>query len=51
MITGQMRYFRMLTNAVAGGALVSTYHVALEWFPALDSGACSATTPCPAMNR
>lgn len=28
------------------GALVSTYHVALEWFPSLDSGACSATTPC-----
>lgn len=33
--------------ALAGiGALVSTYHVLLEWFPALDSGACSATTPC-----
>ncbi len=28
------------------GALVSTYHVLLEWFPSLDSGACSATTPC-----
>jgi disulfide bond formation protein DsbB len=28
------------------GALVSSYHVALEWFPSLDSGACSATTPC-----
>ena len=28
------------------GALVSTYHVTLEWFPSLDSGACSATTPC-----
>lgn len=28
------------------GALVSTYHVALEWFPSLDSGACSVTTPC-----
>ena len=28
------------------GALVSTYHVALEWFPSLDSGACSAATPC-----
>ncbi len=33
--------------ALAGiGALVSTYHVLLEWFPSLDSGACSATTPC-----
>ncbi len=28
------------------GALVSTYHMLLEWFPSLDSGACSATTPC-----
>jgi disulfide bond formation protein DsbB len=33
--------------ALAGiGAIVSTYHVLLEWFPSLDSGACSATTPC-----
>jgi disulfide bond formation protein DsbB len=33
--------------ALAGiGALVSTYHVLLEWVPALDTGACSATTPC-----
>jgi disulfide bond formation protein DsbB len=28
------------------GALVSTYHVLLEWFPSLDTGACSVTTPC-----
>jgi disulfide bond formation protein DsbB len=28
------------------GALIATYHYALEWFPSLDSGACSATTPC-----
>jgi disulfide bond formation protein DsbB len=28
------------------GALISGYHVLLEWFPSLDSGACSATTPC-----
>jgi Disulfide bond formation protein DsbB len=34
-------------GAMAGiGALVATYHVLLEWFPSLDSGACSATTPC-----
>jgi hypothetical protein len=34
-------------GAVAGiGAIVSAYHVLLEWFPSLDSGACSATTPC-----
>jgi disulfide bond formation protein DsbB len=28
------------------GAAISTYHVALEWFPALDTGACSASVPC-----
>jgi hypothetical protein len=33
--------------ALAGiGALVSAYHLLLEWFPSLDTGACSATTPC-----
>lgn len=31
--------------AAIGGA-ISAYHVALEWVPALDSGACDATTPC-----
>jgi len=28
------------------GAVISAYHVALEWFPVLDSGACDATNPC-----
>ncbi len=28
------------------GAVVSIYHYAIEWFPSLDSGVCSATTPC-----
>jgi disulfide bond formation protein DsbB len=28
------------------GGVVSGYHVLLEWVPSLDSGACSATTPC-----
>lgn len=28
------------------GALIATYHYALEWLPWLDSGACSASTPC-----
>ena len=28
------------------GTVVSGYHVILEWFPSLDTGACSATTPC-----
>lgn len=33
--------------ALAGvGAVLALYHSALEWFPVLDSGACSATTPC-----
>jgi hypothetical protein len=31
--------------AVIGG-LIATYHYALEWLPWLDSGVCSATTPC-----
>ena len=30
----------------AVGTAISAYHVLLEWFPSLDSGACSATTPC-----
>jgi disulfide bond formation protein DsbB len=28
------------------GAIIAAYHVALEWLPWLDSGVCSATTPC-----
>jgi disulfide bond formation protein DsbB len=33
--------------ALAGiGALISTYHIALEWFPSLDSGACDPSNPC-----
>lgn len=28
------------------GVVISTYHYLLEWFPSLDSGVCSATTPC-----
>lgn len=28
------------------GAVLSTFHYLLEWFPSLDSGVCSATTPC-----
>ncbi len=28
------------------GATISTYHYLLEWFPELDSGACSAIIPC-----
>ena len=33
--------------ALAGiGALIAAYHVALEWFPALDSGTCDPDNPC-----
>jgi disulfide bond formation protein DsbB len=28
------------------GALIAGYHVALEWVPSLDSGACAVATPC-----
>ncbi|MGK2852441.1 MAG: disulfide oxidoreductase [Candidatus Limnocylindrales bacterium] len=30
----------------AMGALISLYHIVLEWFPALDSGACDPDNPC-----
>ena len=33
--------------ALAGiGAIIAAYHVALEWFPALDSGTCDPDNPC-----
>jgi disulfide bond formation protein DsbB len=28
------------------GAVIATYHYLLEWMPWLDSGVCSAATPC-----
>ena len=28
------------------GAVIAAYHVALEWFPALDSGTCDPDNPC-----
>jgi disulfide bond formation protein DsbB len=28
------------------GALIAAYHVALEWVPSLDTGACAVGTPC-----
>ena len=30
----------------AVGAVIATYHVALEWIPSLGSGACDAAAPC-----
>jgi disulfide bond formation protein DsbB len=40
---GVRRYVLPLAGA---GAVIAIYHYALEWFPALDSGVCSSTTPC-----
>jgi disulfide bond formation protein DsbB len=38
---------RWYAIALAGiGALIAAYHVALEWIPSLDSGACDAAAPC-----
>ena len=28
------------------GALIAAYHVALEWIPSLDTGACAVSAPC-----
>ena len=28
------------------GLVVAAYHVALEWFPALSTGACDPSNPC-----
>ena len=37
---------RYAAPLAAIGAVIATYHYLLEWFPTLDSGVCSATTPC-----
>jgi disulfide bond formation protein DsbB len=34
------------TGLAAIGAAIAAYHVALEWVPSLDAGACAATAPC-----
>jgi disulfide bond formation protein DsbB len=34
------------STLAAVGAIIAAYHVALEWLPSLDSGACSAAVPC-----
>jgi len=28
------------------GAVIAAYHVALEWIPSLDTGACAVSAPC-----
>lgn len=37
---------RYVIPIAAIGAVIATYHYLLEWFPVLDSGACSAAAPC-----
>ena len=38
------------TAALAAiGAAIAAYHVALEWFPSLDTGACAVSAPCTAV--
>ena len=34
------------STLAAVGALLAGYHVALEWVPSLDTGACSVAVPC-----
>jgi hypothetical protein len=44
-----LRRARYVTGApalAAIGALVAGYHVALEWVPSLDTGACAVAAPC-----
>ena len=44
-----IRRVRSVTGApalAAIGAGIAAYHVALEWIPSLDTGACAVATPC-----
>jgi disulfide bond formation protein DsbB len=44
-----LRRARSVTGApalAAAGAAVAGYHVALEWIPSLDTGACAVAAPC-----
>jgi disulfide bond formation protein DsbB len=46
---GALRRARSVTGApalAAIGAAVSGYHVALEWVPSFDTGACAVAAPC-----
>lgn len=45
-VRGDVGVRRYAVPLAAIGAVISTYHYALEWFPSLDAGVCSATTPC-----
>lgn len=40
-------HIRVYAVALAGvGAVISSYHYLLEWFPSLDTGACTMGIPC-----
>jgi hypothetical protein len=46
---GALRRLRSVTGTpalAAIGAAISGYHVALEWVPSLDTGACAVVAPC-----
>ncbi len=36
-------------TAASVGLVISTYHYLLEWFPSIQSGACSVDVPCTAV--
>ena len=43
----ERRRARIYAAALAAiGAVIAAYHVLLEWFPSLDSGACDPDNPC-----
>jgi disulfide bond formation protein DsbB len=43
---GDRRISRYVIPIAGIGAGISAYHYALEWIPALDTGACAAAVPC-----
>ena len=45
-LRGDVGVRRYAVPLAAVGAVISAYHVAVEWLPWLDAGACPATTPC-----
>jgi disulfide bond formation protein DsbB len=46
MLRGRRRAPTGAAPLAAIGAVIAAYHVALEWIPALDAGACAVSVPC-----
>jgi disulfide bond formation protein DsbB len=46
MIRRQRRVPTGVAALAAVGTLIAGYHVALEWVPSLDAGACTVAVPC-----